>query len=289
MKDRLLFGVVLSQEVLHFLILGLRQLLMAKTHPKTLSGSIDALESNVESVRAADTAYTVDNAADYDAKRTIEPRDKRIHNFERDILLSALKKVPKDAKVLEVGCGTGRLLSEGLAAGYHVDGVDASGPMLEHLKAKLTEEQRQHVNLIVAEAADIPKPDASYDFAYTIRLLNQTESPEYALTVVDEIARLVKTGGYFLIEFVNEARPRIGTARRPTTRLRPSEVARRGEAAGGEVITHIGAYWLSMQAYKKCPNPLLGLLSTADRVLSKLLPRSCARSYVFFRKTGSAE
>lgn len=261
---------------------------MAKTHPKTLSGSVDALESNVEKVRAADTAYTVDNAADYDAKRTIEPRDKRIHNFERDILLWALSHAPKDARVLEVGCGTGRLLSEGLSAGYLIDGVDASGPMLEHLKAKLNEHQRQQVKLIVAQAADIPAPDGSYDFVYTIRLLNQTESPEYALTVVDEIARLVKPGGYFLIEFVNSARPRLGSARRPTTRLRPSEVARRGETAGAEVVAYRGAYLLSMQAYKKCPTPLLGILSTADRALSRLMPRSCSRAYVLFHKAGGA-
>lgn len=260
---------------------------MAKTHPSNLEGSVDALGTSVEGIRAADTAYTHDNAADYDAKRTIKPCDKKIHEFERDILLWALGHTTKDAKILEVGCGTGRLMVEALQTGYSIDGVDASGPMLELLKAKLNEQQQQQVELIVAQAADIPLPDASYDFAYSIRLLNQTESPEYALTVVEEIARLVKPGGHILIEFVNAARPQLGVSRRPTTRISPADVARCGEAAGGEVIAYCGAYLMSMQAYKKCPTPLLGLLSATDRALSKLLPRLCSRAYVFFRKTGA--
>jgi len=257
---------------------------MAKTNPHNLAGALDALERNVEDVRAADTAYTVDNAADYDAKRTVDPQDKKIHEFERDILLWVLGHTTHDAKIMEVGCGTGRLLAEGLAAGYLIDGVDGSGPMLEHLKAKLTDEQRAQIGLLVAQAIEIPKPDQSYDLVYTIRLLNQTESPQYALTVIDEIARLVKPGGYFLIECVNAARPRLGSARRATTRLSPAAIAQRGKAAGGAVVAYRGAYLLSMQAYKKCPTSLLGLLSVADRVLSKLFPRLCARVYVLFRK-----
>ncbi|MGI9428469.1 MAG: class I SAM-dependent methyltransferase [Bythopirellula sp.] len=257
---------------------------MAKTDPHNLAGTLDALESNVEGFRAADTAYTVDNAADYDAKRMVKPRDKRIHDFERDILLWALGHTTHDAKIMEVGCGTGRLLAEALAAGYLIDGVDGSGPMLELLKGKLSDDQRAEMELIIAQAADIPKPDQSYDFVYAVRLLNQTESPEYALTVIDEIARLVKPGGYFLVECVNAARPRLGSARRPTTRLKPQAMARRGEAAGGTVVAYRGAFLLSMQAYKKCPIPLLGLFAATDRALSRLLPRFCSRAYVLLRK-----
>jgi len=150
--------------------------------------------------------------------------------------------------------------------------------MLEHLKAKLDEQQRQQLELIVAQAAKIPKPNQSYDLVYTIRLLNQTESPEYALTVIDEIAR-------FLIECVNAARPRLGNARRATTRLSPAAIAQRGKAAGGTVVAYRGAYFLSMQAYQKCPLPLLGAFASADRALSRLLPRLCSRTHVLFHKT----
>jgi len=103
--------------------------------------------------------------------------------------------------------------------------------------------------------------------------------------VIDEIARLVKPGGYFLIECVNAARPRLGSARRATTRLSPAAIAQRGKAAGGTVVAYRGAYFLSMQAYQKCPLPLLGAFASADRALSRLLPRLCSRTHVLFHKT----
>ena len=259
---------------------------MAKTHPANATGPVDARRQDVQSIRAADTAYTSDNAADYDARRTVTPSSKGIHGFERDILLWALKYMPQGGRALEVGCGTGRLLTEGLDAGYRIDGVDGSGPMLEQLKAKLPPDQ-QNIDLILAEAAKIPRDSETYDMVYSIRLLNQTGSVDYALSVVDEMMRLTKPGGYVLAEFVNSYRPRIGLGGRETVRLKPSQVAQRGRRAGGEVVAHRGAFLLSMQAYRSSPNFLLGLVSAADRVLSAVLPRLCSRSYILFRKAGS--
>lgn len=256
---------------------------MAKSHPANASGPVDAWQKNVAEIRAADTAYAADNASTYDQLRTIDPASKRIHGFDRDILLWALAHMPPGGQALEVGCGTGRMLTEGLAAGYRVSGVDGSGPMLEQLKSKIAGDQTAP-ELILAEAAKIPRPDSSYDLVYTIRLLNQTESVEYALTVVDEMMRLAKPGGHVLVEFVNAYRPQLGAGRRPTVRLKPAQVAARGQAAGGMVLARRGSFLLSMQAYKAAPTALLGLVSGLDRALSWLLPRLCARSYVLFRK-----
>jgi hypothetical protein len=155
--------------------------------------------------------------------------------------------------------------------------------MLERLKQKLSAEHAD-VELILAEAAHIPREANQYDLVYAIRLLNQTESAEYALSVVDEMMRLAKPGGYVLAEFINAYRPRLGTGARKTVRLKPAEVAERGRAAGGEVVGRRGAFLLSMQAYKAAPRALLAPLGGADRMLSRLLPRLCSRSYVLFRK-----
>ena len=259
---------------------------MAKEHPANAAGPVDAWQENVAEIRAADTAYDTDNAVNYDELRTVNAYSKRIHAFERDILLWALAHMPAGGRALEVGCGTGRLLTEGLDAGFRTDGIDGSGPMLEHLKAKIKPNQHQP-ELILAEAAKIPRESNTYDLVYSIRMLNQTESPQYALSVVDEMMRLAKPGGYVLVEFSNVYRPRIGLGRRPTVRLKPAEVAARGRAAGGEVVAHRGAFLLGMQAYKAIPGALLAPLSAADRLLSKLMPRLCSRSYVMFRKASS--
>lgn len=256
---------------------------MAKSHPANASGPVDAWQKDVGEIRAADTAYAADNASSYDQLRTVDPVSKRIHKFERDILMWALSHMPPGGRALEIGCGTGRMLTEGLAAGYVIDGVDGSGPMLEQLKSKLPAGQT-NIDLILAEAAQVPREGNQYDMVYAVRLLNQTESVEYALSVVDEMMRLAKPGGYVLVEFINAYRPRIALGNRPTVRLTPAQVAARGKAAGGTVVTRRGAFLLSMQAYKAAPEFLRGIVSATDRGMSWLLPRLCSRSYVLFRK-----
>ena len=88
----------------------------------------------------------------------------------------------KDACILEVGCGTGRLIVDARAEGYNISGLDASPHMLEQLRAKFGPDE--NIETVVGEAAKIPQPDETYDAVYAIRVLNQTESPAYALDAV---------------------------------------------------------------------------------------------------------
>jgi ubiquinone/menaquinone biosynthesis C-methylase UbiE len=234
-------------------------------------------------VLANSTAYTEEQARIYDEKRFTTPAGRLIHRFERDRLLEALRLADDGAAVLEVGCGTGRLLAEARTAGYRADGVDLSEPMLAALRADRPDLFGE-AELIVGEAAAVPKPDATYDFVYAIRLLNQTESPAYALDVVTEMLRLVRPGGHVLAEFTNAHRPRIGRNRRPTTRLAPAAVARRATESGGRLVHFRGAFFTSMQAYHAAPGWLAPLVHGVDRALSALLPRLCSRCYALIRR-----
>ena len=232
---------------------------------------------------ARETAYDQSQAQEYDAFRFVEKSGLAIHAAEKACLFRALKKVDPNAYVLEVGCGTGRLLVELEAMGYKVDGADASGPMLEQTKAKFTNSSRQP-ELMLCGAADLPAEDNTYDMTYSIRLLNQTESPEYALRVVKEIVRVTKPGGYCLIEFMNESRPRLGKNKRKSTRLVPKDALQAAQEAGGELVHWDGAFFTSMQAYHAVPGFLLGLVSYSDRLLSAISPRLCSRTYLMVRK-----
>lgn len=229
------------------------------------------------------TAYDKENAVGYDSYRFTDKSGMAIHKMERGRLFQALTFSPKGARVLEVGCGTGRLMREVFDRGYSVDGADASGPMLEEAAAKFTESARKP-ELFLCEAANLPAETGSYDLCYSIRLLNQTESPEYALGVVREILRVTKPDGQALIEFVNENRPRWGMNNRPTTRLRPREVRAAAEQAGAQFLGWKGAFFISMQAYKKCPDLLLPVALIVDNLLSCLFPRLCSRVYLHVEK-----
>jgi len=250
----------------------------------TRSGrNIDAMTRNVTAEAATRTAYSQSEAAVYDERRFTTEAGRRIHGCERDLLLRALRRLPKGGTVLEVGCGTGRLLCEVLNAGYKVDGVDASGAMLEQLKKKIG--AGTDLRLIVSEAGSLPIPAEDYDFVYCIRLLNQTESPGYALDVVSEMFRVTRPGGFVLVEFVNDFRPRWGAARKAsTTRLRPAQVVDRAMRHGGRMVSCSGAFFFGMQAYQHSPKLLLPWVDRCDRALTRLMPRLTSRPYIEFAK-----
>jgi len=161
--------------------------------------------------------------------------------------------------------------------------------MLDQLKTKL-EDAKLDTQLFYGEAAKTGMADNEFDLVYSIRVLNQTDSPQYALDAVREMIRLTKPGGYILTEFVNDYRPRWGKAAHPkrekTTRLRPQEVAEAGKLAGAELVGFRGCFFLGMQAYLFSPQLLLPMVSIADRCLSAMLPRLCARTYALFCKRG---
>ncbi|MGB7329664.1 MAG: class I SAM-dependent methyltransferase [Rubripirellula sp.] len=250
------------------------------------------MSSESPSVAPVETAYPAEEAARYDEKRFTDGAGKRIHRFEMDCLHWGVAKATKQSRLIEVGCGTGRLLVELLDKGYDVTGVDASDPMLNQLREKLLQ-RGVEAELYLAEGAATGRPSDHYDFVYSIRVLNQTESPEYALRMVKELIRIAKPSGHVLIEFVNDYRPRWGAAaktrtiRSSVTRLRPHQVANAIEEGGGRTLGYKGCFLLSMQAYKKSPSILLPIVSLADRVLSALLPRLCARTYVLAQKRDS--
>lgn len=240
-------------------------------------------ESNRNVQPAAPTAYVGRSAANYDDRRFSSYTGQIMHAGEWACLADALRRVSKDSSILEVGCGTGRMLLDARKRGYRVAGLDASPDMLEILRSK-AQDQYPDLDLHLGEAAVLPFDDETFDLVYAIRVLSPVKSREYALRVIDEMLRITRPGGYVLAEFQNVYRPRIGNARKPSLRFRPREVAERGRAAGANVAAYRGAFFVSMQAYWLVPTPLVGPFGSIDRLLSRLMPRLCARAYVLFHK-----
>ena len=168
--------------------------------------------------------------------------------------------------------------------GFRVDGADGSQPMLDEAAEKFRDTAAFRTTFYLCEAANLPVVDKSYSFVYSIRLLNQTESPAYALKVISEIIRVTEPNGYCLIEFMNVWRPRIGKNKRASTRLKPSEVLEISLESGAELVKWEGAFFLGMQAYQKVPKILLYPLTKIDRFLSSIFPRICSRTYILVRR-----
>lgn len=229
------------------------------------------------------TAYNRDQAQTYDCDRFSDKKGKKIHDVELSVLLSAAQEIPKHASVLEVGCGTGRLMHEMCVRDYKVDGLDASPHMLAECRQKISANYPD-AKLVLGECGNIPFDDNTYNFVYSIRLLNQTESPEYALRSIGEMIRVATPGSYVLVEFFNFFRPRIPWHPRRNVRLKPREVCARVRQHGATPVWTRGAFFFGMTAVLLAPKILIGIVAAIDRIASFLLPRLCARCYVLLKK-----
>ena len=236
-------------------------------------------------IKANNTAYSDNQANEYDSKRFSTPSGKMIHAMELRILQYFLKLTSIEGRILEVGCGTGRLLIELTKKDYTVDGVDASPGMLSKLQQKF-ERINLSSNFSVSESAKLPFKDNGYNFVYSIRLLNQTESIEYALKTIKEMVRVVKPGGYVLAEFVNSNRPRIGRNATKTVRLSHNVINNifLKQNDNASVVKNKGVFFFGMGTIDRIPVFLLEIFSKIDGIFSFLFPKYCSRGYVLIKK-----
>jgi ubiquinone/menaquinone biosynthesis C-methylase UbiE len=95
--------------------------------------------------------------------------------------------------VLEVGCGTGLVLTRLAGFAKRAVGVDLSPGMLEKARARGLEVQE-------ASATELPFPDASFDVTCSFKVLPHI--PDIG-TALSEMARVTRPGGHVLAEFYN--------------------------------------------------------------------------------------
>ena len=108
----------------------------------------------------------------------------------------------KDARILELCCGTGRLTIPILKDGYDITGVDYTASMLEQAKIKASEEGLD-IELIEADIRTLELPD-KYDLIFipfnSIHHLYKNEDLFKAFMVVKNH---LKEGGLFLLDCFN--------------------------------------------------------------------------------------
>ena len=121
---------------------------------------------------------------------------------------------------------------------------------------------------------------------YSIRLLNQTESIEYALETIKEMVRVVEPGGYVLTEFVNNNRPQIGRNSTKTVRLSHNLITdfilKHNDNAS--VVKNKGVFFFGMGTIDIIQVFLLKFFSTIDGIFSFIFPKYCSRGYVLIKK-----
>lgn len=229
------------------------------------------------------TAYSENQAVNYDVERFTTPGGKLIHKLELKQLDNELQKLSLNPKVLEVGCGTGRFLEELMFRDLILEGIDASPHMLRMAEQKI-KRTKKDIKLKTGQANSLPYPDNSFDFVYSIRVLNQTEGKTYALAVIEEMLRVVKPEKCILVEFANKYRPRIGRNKKKAVRLTCNEVKKAAMNQNGLVVNTKGLFFFGMGSYLNTPSAILNCLIAIDKIFALLLPNLCARTYLTIKK-----
>jgi ubiquinone/menaquinone biosynthesis C-methylase UbiE len=105
----------------------------------------------------------------------------------------AIAAVPHGARILDVGCGTGRWLRRYGAIGYQPTGLDATPAMLQ-----IARQQGTVAPLIAGEAHRLPFTNATFDCVSDITVVQHIQ-PTLQSEALGEMLRVLKPGGKLIL------------------------------------------------------------------------------------------
>ena len=115
--------------------------------------------------------------------------------FTHPVNLDWLRKhLEPKARILDYGCGYGRITALLSEQGYHVVGVDAAAAMIEKARAL-------HSNLSFQQITPpvVPFPDGFFDAAVLFAVLTCIPDNDDQIATINELQRVVRPGGLLYI------------------------------------------------------------------------------------------
>ena len=138
-------------------------------------------------------AYYDQLAPEYDQDRFHNTYGKYLDNQERSLLKKWLKNRSPD-QTLDLGCGTGRLLS------FAKNGVDFSKNMLSEAKEKFPDHK-----LLQSDISSLPFESKNMGSVYSMHVFMHLDQDTIKQTLM-EAHRILKDDGIFIFDFPNEKR-----------------------------------------------------------------------------------
>jgi ubiquinone/menaquinone biosynthesis C-methylase UbiE len=134
----------------------------------------------------------------YDATASSFERYRSLPTSVVESIRSAIKSpthLPDQARVLDLGAGTGRIGKAFLAAGDFYIGVDSSLGMLQEFSGKLEFRESKTSLLAQAEGSRLPFKNAVFDLVLLMQVLNSANWRP----MLDECRRVLRPGGIIAV------------------------------------------------------------------------------------------
>ena len=124
------------------------------------------------------------------------------HLLERRVglIASALPPPATAGRGLDLGCGLGSQCLAMTRRGYKVFGLEVAQRLAAHA-------HRAGASVTAGSALALPFPDASLDFVYAVGVLHHLPSRQAQYVAYQEIARVLKPGGVFVVHETNTRNP----------------------------------------------------------------------------------
>jgi SAM-dependent methyltransferase len=156
--------------------------------------------------------------------------DPDLDDFDADLSMYEQFAARCDSPILELGCGTGRVLIPLAQQGYRITGIDASVAMLEQAREKVAVEALQgRVTLVEQEMGELELEER---FSLAIAALNSfahLHTTEEQLAALARIRRHLNPGGLLVLDMFNPDLGRLLDARGQVALVRVMEGPGDGE------------------------------------------------------------
>ena len=117
--------------------------------------------------------------------------------------------IPKKARLLDIGCGNGRLLTMPESDGINYSGIDFSRGLIDIARTRYA--NRPHTEFIDGNALALSFPDKTFDTVVSFAVFHHIPSRAYRIQFLREAARVAKPGAFIIITAWNVWRARPTT------------------------------------------------------------------------------
>lgn len=120
-----------------------------------------------------------------------------------EIMESFLLYIKEGDKILDIGCGNGRLYELVKEKSVDYVGIDNSEKMIEIAKKKFPE-----ARFLIADALNLPFKNEEFDAAFMIAVFPHIPSEKLQIQALSEVNRVLKKNGYLFITCWNLFQPK---------------------------------------------------------------------------------